>query len=72
VCTGVATTTLDIAEGLMAALGIEVELKYGPRRPGDIERSVLDDTEMRRQIGEPLALSEGLAATAAWFRDHAQ
>jgi len=71
ICTGVPTTTLDIAEGLMRALGIEVELKYGPRRAGDLERSVLDETEMRRRIGDPQPLSQGLATTAAWFRDHA-
>ncbi|HET6585973.1 MAG TPA: NAD-dependent epimerase/dehydratase family protein [Nannocystaceae bacterium] len=71
ICTGVATTTLDIAEGLMAALGTRVELRPGPRRAGDLERSVLDETEMRARVGGPLALAEGLAATAAWFRAHA-
>ncbi len=71
VCTGVATTTLDIAEGLMRALDVRVELGYGPRRPGDLERSVLDEAELVRRVGAPLGLAEGLAATAAWFRDHA-
>jgi UDP-glucose 4-epimerase len=71
VCTGVPTTTLDIAQGLMHALAIDVELQYGPRRPGDLERSVLDEAEMVATVGPPLGLDEGLAATAAWFRDHA-
>ena len=71
VCTGVPTTTLDIAQGLMRALAIDVELQYGPRRPGDLERSVLDEAEMVARVGAPLGLAEGLAATAAWFRDHA-
>jgi UDP-glucose 4-epimerase len=71
VCTGVATTTLDIAQGLMRALDLEVELVYGPRRPGDLERSVLDEAGMAAKVGAPLGLGAGLAATAAWFRDHA-
>lgn len=69
VCTGVATTTQQIAQGLMAALGLDVALERGPWRPGDLERSVLDAAAMRARICEPLALDEGLRRTAIWFRD---
>jgi len=73
VCTGVATTTLQIATGLMRSLGVDAALERGPWRPGDLERSVLDDAAMRAHIckgAEPLTLHEGLQRTAAWFREH--
>ncbi|MBC8069462.1 MAG: NAD-dependent epimerase/dehydratase family protein [Deltaproteobacteria bacterium] len=69
VCTGVPATTLQIAEGLMKSLAIEASLERGPWRPGDLERSVLDATEMRTKIGEPTSLDVGLARTAKWFRE---
>lgn len=69
VCTGVPTTTRDIATGLLRALDLEAPLDHGPQRPGDLERSVLDDAAMRAQIGVPIALDEGLRRTAQWFRD---
>jgi UDP-glucose 4-epimerase len=70
VCTGRPSTTLDIAQGLLDALGLEVELGYGPRRAGDLERSVLDETEMVNRLGPPVELGEGLRATAEWFKAH--
>ncbi len=70
VCTGVATTTRDIADGLTRALQLEVALEHGPWRPGDLARSVLDDAPMRARIGDPVELVEGLRRTAEWFRDH--
>jgi UDP-glucose 4-epimerase len=69
VCTGVPATTVDIARGLMLACGREVPLLYAPRRPGDVERSALDETEFVRLVGEPTALDEGLEITARWFAD---
>jgi len=68
VCTGVPTTTMDIAQGLMRALGLDVTFEHGPWRPGDLERSVLDPKRMRAEIGEPTALDVGLGRTAAWFK----
>lgn len=70
VCTGRSTTTLDVAEGLQAALGTRAEIGFGPRRPGDLERSVLDETLMEQALGPSVSLEEGLAQTATWFRDH--
>ena len=48
--------------------GLDVPLEHGPWRAGDLERSVLDATQMRARVGEPLGLDEGLRATAAWWR----
>ncbi len=67
VCTGVPATTADIARGLMRALGREVPLLRAPRRPGDVERSAIDEREFVRLVGEPTPLDEGLRLTAAWF-----
>lgn len=66
VCTGVATTTLDLARSLGKVLKVEPELKFGPRRPGDVERSVLDGSYLLKRH-PATGLDEGLAQTAAWF-----
>lgn len=70
VCTGLATTTRMIANELMAELGNAVEVKHGPRRAGDLERSVLDPTRLIELLGSPTPLAEGLKKTAAWFKAH--
>jgi UDP-glucose 4-epimerase len=71
VCTGVPTTTLAIAENLAQALGVDAQVTYGPRRAGDLERSVLDPSKSHEIIGPTRALEDGLAETARWFRAHA-
>jgi UDP-glucose 4-epimerase len=70
VCTGQATTTGDIARGLVAALGGAPRLEHGPRRAGDLERSVLDERAFIGLLGPVTSLADGLAATARFFRDH--
>ncbi len=66
VATGVETTTRQIADALAAALGVTPELGFGPRRPGDLERSVLLPSA---ELGPWTDFDAGIAATAAWFRD---
>jgi UDP-glucose 4-epimerase len=66
VCSSVATTTLDLARAIGSVLGVEPELRFGPRRPGDVERSVLDGAALL-QAHPPTSLAEGLRQTAAWF-----
>ncbi len=70
VCTGVAADTKAIARGLMAELGRTVTIGHGPRRAGDLLRSVLDPTEMEALLGAPVGLEAGLAETGRWFREH--
>lgn len=66
VCTGQATATLELARALGSAVGTDPDIQFVPRRPGDVERSVL--------MAEPLAghtptpLGDGLRATVDWFR----
>ncbi len=68
VATGVPSTTRQIAEGLVAALGVTPTVEAGPRRAGDLERSVLEPDP---SLGERMPLGEGLARTAAWFEGDA-
>ena len=60
VCSGVPTTTLALARALAAAIGMTPEIKFVGRRPGDVERSVL----------EPSAeIAEGYATYSVTKRD---
>ncbi len=68
VCTGVATDTRTLAKHLKEHLASRSEFSDGPRRAGDVERSVLDPAELHRHLGTGVALAEGLASTADWFR----
>lgn len=71
VCTGVATDTRALAMRLHAHLGSRSELRDGPRRPGDVERSVLDPDRLHAALGAGVPLADGLARTADWFRSEA-
>ncbi len=67
VCTGEATTTRMLVDHLAQHLGQPIEVKPGPRRDGDVERSVLDPTRCVSLIGPATSLAEGLGETAKWF-----
>lgn len=68
VCTGEATTTLDLARVIEQASGAKATIRYGARREGDVERSVLDPGNPP-PLGAPVSLKEGIAKTIAWFRE---
>ncbi|MEY4576116.1 MAG: hypothetical protein RL701_819 [Pseudomonadota bacterium] len=70
VCTGVATTTLELAQLIERASGAKAVLRNGPRREGDVERSVLDPGTPA-PLGAAVPMSEGIARTIAWFRERA-
>ena len=65
VATGHACSTRDVATGLASALDIKPEIGHGPRRAGDLRRSVL---EPGAASGIPVDLGEGLRLTAEWFK----
>ena len=67
VCTGRGITTLELARAMAEALGVKPTLGYGGRRPGDVERSVLESDAAHRRI-PPTELRDGIAATCAWLR----
>ncbi|MCB9612675.1 MAG: NAD-dependent epimerase/dehydratase family protein [Sandaracinus sp.] len=64
VATGLETTTKQIADALAGAFGVKAEVGFGPRRPGDLERSVLLPS---RELGPWTDFASGIAKTAAWF-----
>jgi UDP-glucose 4-epimerase len=67
ICTGAATTTLELAKLLESAVGTKAEIRFAPRRAGDLIRSVLG-TNLPEQVGAKVSLQEGLTETVAWFR----
>ncbi len=68
--TGVETSVVDLYRELARAVGSELEPVHGPAKPGEQQRSAVDATRLRRDLGlpAPLPLVAGVARTAAWFR----
>jgi len=69
--TGIETSVNRLYDELANALGIDREAHHGPAKAGEQMRSVLDGTALRTlaNLPEPIAISEGLRQTAAWFRE---
>lgn len=67
VASGVPTTTLALLRAIEAAAGKTTDVKYAPRRAGDVERSLLVPSP--EAVGAPTPLAEGIARTVKWFRD---
>jgi UDP-glucose 4-epimerase len=69
--TGVETTVVELYDELARAVGSPLKAKHGPGKPGEQRRSVIDAGRLRRELGvpAPLSLADGLARTAAWFRE---
>ena len=65
VCTGTATTVLDLAETVGAILGTRPEITFAPPRKGDIRISLGDPATAKRTLGFTAAadLSSGLGTT---------
>ena len=61
---------LDLIETLGEVLGHELTTEFGPARAGDVRDSQADLTRLRALFPdiEPVSLSDGLRATALWFR----
>jgi UDP-glucose 4-epimerase len=66
--TGVPTTTRQLAEAISSIVGGHVAIDGAPPRPGDVERSVLDPSRCEKRLGPLTKLSDGLDATAQWYR----
>jgi UDP-glucose 4-epimerase len=67
--TGVETSVLELYERIQRVAGVEGEAEFGDARPGELQRSVLDASLAKRELGwEPQhSLDEGLAETWAWI-----
>ena len=60
---------LQIAAGIEAALDVRLCLDHREARHGDIRNSMAAPSELLLSLGvEPVALNEGLTATANWIR----
>lgn len=65
--TGIATSTGELARGILAIVGAPIEFRANVRRPGDLERSVLDPSAFIERLGPLSPLDEGLRSTVQWF-----
>ncbi|HUF25733.1 MAG TPA: NAD-dependent epimerase/dehydratase family protein [Gemmatimonadaceae bacterium] len=67
--TGVGSSVLELAESLKRAARSEAVVEHAPKRPGELQASVLDISKARRELRwEPtMSLDAGLAETFAWF-----
>lgn len=72
--TGVETSVNDIFRMLNWQFGKAFEEAHGPAKPGEISASALNARRAKEVLGwEPkVALSEGLVATATWFKARAR
>jgi UDP-glucose 4-epimerase len=72
--TGVETSVVDLYQAIARSLGSDLQARHGAAKPGEQQRSVVDASLGRRELGlpPPIPLSEGLARTAAWFRAGAE
>jgi len=66
---GVETSVLDLYERIQRVAGVTREAEFAEARPGELQRSVLDPSRARTELGwEPQhSLDEGLAETWAWI-----
>jgi UDP-glucose 4-epimerase len=71
--TGVETKDLEVFETVRSLLGKEVEPKYAPRRPGEIDRICLDIAKANSLLNwrPVVGLSEGARLTVAYFQKEA-
>ena len=68
--TGVETTVVELWEGCARAAGYSGEMRFAPKRLGELERISLDWSRAKRKLGwtPGTELSSGLAETAAWVK----
>jgi UDP-glucose 4-epimerase len=67
--TGVETSVLDLYERIQRVAGVERDPEFAGARPGELQRSVLDASLAKRELGwkPEHSLDEGLAETWAWI-----
>ncbi len=67
--TGIETSVLELYERIQHVAGVQPEPEFTDARPGELQRSVLDASLAKRELGwEPEhSLDEGLAETWAWI-----
>ncbi|HEB12197.1 MAG TPA: NAD-dependent epimerase/dehydratase family protein [Actinobacteria bacterium] len=68
--TGIETSVIELFRLLKTATGFELEAGFGPAKPGEQARSVLNAGKALDKLGwkSNIALSDGLARTVNYFR----
>lgn len=63
---------IDIYYGLTKALGVNIEPKFGPDRPGDIKHSNADISKAKEKLGynPEWNFERGIAAAIEWYREN--
>lgn len=67
VASGHATTTLELAQQIIALTGSASPIVQAEPRLGDVERSLLSPARFERTFGAPTPLAAGLAETARYY-----
>lgn len=69
--TGEGTTVNHLYQLLNEALGVEIEPRRAPRRPGDLRTAIFNPAKARAELGwkAEVGLPEGLGATVRYWRD---
>jgi UDP-glucose 4-epimerase len=69
VCSGTATSVLDLAQTIAVLLGRQAEIRHLPARAGDIRHSVGSPANARAALGlaPPMALHDGLRLVLDWL-----
>jgi UDP-glucose 4-epimerase len=70
--TGRETSVMELVELIGGVIGFSPEVSFEPRRAGEVYKSRVDISKVRRKLGfEPrVSLEEGLDRTVAWYRTH--
>jgi UDP-glucose 4-epimerase len=72
VATGVETSVSELASLVLKTLGSDEPITFEPRRQGEVHRSSVDISKIRRLLGfsPSVTLDDGLVHTADWYREH--
>ena len=67
--TGIETSVLELYDHIQRAAGAERQPEFAPPRAGELQRSVLDPSQAKSELGwEPVhSLDQGLRETWAWI-----
>jgi UDP-glucose 4-epimerase len=71
VASGVETSLRELAQQLLAVMGSNLPIQFGPERAvNKVSRRLADTTRARRELGfeAEVALDEGLARLVAWWQ----
>ena len=69
VACGTDNSVLDVEEGIRKILGKDIEPVYGPKRPGDVQKTFADIRKLKTvlKIEPRVHFLEGLEKTVEWF-----